>query len=106
MAKLRDICAYMIYMGGQSGVGKITYRYLNMSVGGVMYEEVVIDDDDVLSMMLQFLTDNRMQLAEVYVETEKVGETHSHEYFMMMGLQEGTNEVVVQATTERVVLQE
>ncbi|CAL1411270.1 unnamed protein product [Linum trigynum] len=30
--------------------------------------------------MLQFLSDNGMRQAEVYVETEAVGETHSHQY--------------------------
>ncbi|CAL1389572.1 unnamed protein product [Linum trigynum] len=51
-----------------------------MSAGGVVYQEVVINDDDADTMMLQFLSDNGMRLAEVYVETEAVGETHSHQY--------------------------
>ncbi|CAL1384413.1 unnamed protein product [Linum trigynum] len=51
-----------------------------MSAGRVVYQEVVINDDDAVTMMLQFLGDNRMQLTEVYVETEAAGETHSHQY--------------------------
>ncbi|CAL1387894.1 unnamed protein product [Linum trigynum] len=51
-----------------------------MSAGGVVYQEVVINDDDTVTMMLEFLSDNRTRLAEVYVETEAVGETYSHQY--------------------------
>ncbi|CAL1406773.1 unnamed protein product [Linum trigynum] len=51
-----------------------------MSAGGVVYEKVVINDDDSVNMMIQFLSDNGLRLAEVYVETEPVGETHSHQY--------------------------
>ncbi|CAL1407246.1 unnamed protein product [Linum trigynum] len=51
-----------------------------MSVGGVMYEKVVINDDDAVTMMLQFLADNWMRLAKVYVETEAVIENHSNQY--------------------------
>ncbi|CAL1410461.1 unnamed protein product [Linum trigynum] len=51
-----------------------------MSTGGLVYQEVVINDDDAVTMMLQFLSDNGMRQAEVYVETETVGETHSHQY--------------------------
>ncbi|CAL1383600.1 unnamed protein product [Linum trigynum] len=51
-----------------------------MSADGIMYEKVVINDDDSVNMMIQFLSDNGLRLAEVYVETEPVGETHSHQY--------------------------
>ncbi|CAL1381460.1 unnamed protein product [Linum trigynum] len=51
-----------------------------MSAGGVVFQEVVINDDDAVMMMLQFLSDNQVRLAEVYVETEAVGESHSHQY--------------------------
>ncbi|CAL1382558.1 unnamed protein product [Linum trigynum] len=63
-------------------VDKITYQYPYMIAGGVIYEEVVINDAEVVSMMLQFLAHNMMQFAEVYVENEEVGETHSHQYSM------------------------
>ncbi|CAL1376503.1 unnamed protein product [Linum trigynum] len=52
-----------------------------MSTGGLVYQEVVINDDEAVTMMLQFLSDNEMRQAEVYVETETVGETHSHQYY-------------------------
>ncbi|CAL1410388.1 unnamed protein product [Linum trigynum] len=51
-----------------------------MSAGGVVFQEVVINDDDAVMMMLQFLSDNQVRLAEVYVETEALGESHSHQY--------------------------
>ncbi|CAL1379770.1 unnamed protein product [Linum trigynum] len=51
-----------------------------MSTGRLVYQEVVINDDDAVTMMLQFLSDNGMRQAEVYVETEVIGETHSHQY--------------------------
>ncbi|CAL1402022.1 unnamed protein product [Linum trigynum] len=51
-----------------------------MSADGIMYEKVVINDDDAVNMMIQFLSDNGVRLVEVYVETEPVGETHSHQY--------------------------
>ncbi|CAL1382156.1 unnamed protein product [Linum trigynum] len=51
-----------------------------MSADGVVYQEVVINDDDAVIMILQFLSNNGMRLAEVYVEPEVVGETHSHQY--------------------------
>ncbi|CAL1375211.1 unnamed protein product [Linum trigynum] len=51
-----------------------------MSAGGVVFQEVVINDDDAVTMMLQFLSDNQVRLAEVYVETEAVGESQTHPY--------------------------
>ncbi|CAL1385601.1 unnamed protein product [Linum trigynum] len=51
-----------------------------MSADGVMYERVDINDDDDANMMTQFISENGVRLAEVYVETEPVSETHSHQY--------------------------
>ncbi|CAL1402582.1 unnamed protein product [Linum trigynum] len=51
-----------------------------MSADGIMYEKVVINDDYSVNMMIQFLSDNGVRLAEVYVKTEPAGETHSHQY--------------------------
>ncbi|CAL1412381.1 unnamed protein product [Linum trigynum] len=78
--ELCDICVDRVCTSGQTRLGKISYRHPDMSVGGVVYQEVVINDDDAVTMMLQFLSDNGMRLAEVYVETETVGKTHSHQY--------------------------
>ncbi|CAL1395327.1 unnamed protein product [Linum trigynum] len=78
--ELCDICADRVCTNGQTRLGKFSYRYPDVSAGGVVYQEVVINDDDAVTMMLQFLSDNGMRLAEVYVETEAVAETHSHRY--------------------------
>ncbi|CAL1387293.1 unnamed protein product [Linum trigynum] len=78
--ELYDLCAERVCTSGQTRLGKITYRYPDMSAGGVVFQEVVINDDDAVMMMLQFLSDNQVRLAEVYVETEALGESHSHQY--------------------------
>ncbi|CAL1371874.1 unnamed protein product [Linum trigynum] len=78
--ELCDICADRVCTSGHTRLGKISYRYPDISAGGVVYQEVVINDDDAVTMMLQFLSDNVMRLAKPYVETEVVGETHSHQY--------------------------